>query len=66
MSVFGLSSLPGAPGRTIHLAASALDAGERVEHDLAAEVLDRFEADLLLLEVEVRQRAELGRLEEAR
>ena len=66
MIVFGFSSLPGAPRRTVHLAAAALDAGERVEHDLAAEILHRLEADLLLLEVEVRQVAELGRLQEHR
>ena len=64
MIVFGLSSLPGAPRRTVHLAAAALDAGERVEHDLAAEILHRLEADLLLLEIEIRQVAELRRLQE--
>ena len=53
-----------APRRTVHLTAAALDAGERVEHGLASEILQRLEADLLLLEVEVRQPPELRRLEE--
>ena len=65
-AVFGLSSLPGAPGRAVHLAAAAFDARERVEHDLAAEILDRLEPDLLLLEIQIGHVAELGRLQEDR
>ena len=57
ISVFGFSSLPVALRRAVDLAAPALDARERVEHLLALEVLQRLEADLLLLEVEVRHRA---------
>ena len=56
--------LPRAPGRTVHLAASALDAREGIEHSFAAEILHGFKTDLLLLEVEVRDIAELERLEE--
>ena len=52
----GVQRLAGAPGRAVHLTAAAFDAGERVEHGLAAEILDGLEPDLLLLEVEVRQR----------
>jgi hypothetical protein len=59
MIVFGFSSLP-AP----QAAAAALDAGERVEHALAAEILHGLEADLFLLEIEVRQVPELRRLQE--
>src|SRR5262249_2613026 len=58
--------LAGTPRRAVHLAAAALDACERVEHHLAAEILDRFEPDLFLLEIEVGQVAELRRLEEHR
>ncbi len=61
---FGLSSLPAPHAGTVHLAASALHAREGVEHDLAAEILHRFEPDFLLLEVQVRHGAELGRLQE--
>ena len=64
MIVFGIQLLAGAPRRAVHLAAAALDAGERVEHALAAEILHRLEADLFLLEIEVRHVAELRRLQE--
>src|SRR5689334_16499161 len=51
--------LAGAPRRAVHLAPSALDARERIEAHLAAEIFDRLEADLLLLEIQIRQVAEL-------
>ena len=53
--------LPRAPRRAVDLAASALDACKRVEHRLAAEILHRLEPDLLLVEVEVWDVAELWR-----
>src|SRR5262249_42444516 len=56
--------LAGAPRRTVHLAASALDAREGVEPHLGAEILHRLEPDLLFLEIEVRQVAQLRRLQE--
>src|SRR5439155_24788613 len=52
------------PRRAVHLTPPAFDAGEGVEHHLAAEILHRLEADFLLVEIEVRQVAELRRLEE--
>src|SRR6185436_10960081 len=56
---FRVQLLAGAPRRAVHLTASALDARERVEHRLAAEILQRLEADLFLFEIEIRQVAEL-------
>src|SRR5262249_31410676 len=51
----GVERLPRPPRRTVHLTAPAFDARECVEHHLAAEILYRLEAHLLLLEIEVRQ-----------
>src|SRR4029079_2285317 len=56
---FRIELLPRAPRRAVHLTAAALDARERVEHNLAAEILHRLEADLFLLEIEIRQITEL-------
>src|SRR5205823_2540283 len=53
-----------APRRTIHLTSSTLDARERVEDRLLSEILDRLEPDLLLLEIEILEAAELRRLQE--
>ncbi len=58
ISVFGLSTLPGAVRRAVHLAAPALDARERVQHLLPLDVRQRLEPDLLLLEIEIRHRRE--------
>ena len=63
---FGVERLAGAEGRAIHLATAALHARERVEDALAPQVLHRLETDLRLLEVEVRQVPEFGRLQEHR
>src|SRR6185436_9446708 len=56
--------LPGAPRRAVHLAAAAFDASEGIEHGLAADILQRLEADFLFLEIEIRHGAELGRFQE--
>src|SRR5437763_1550395 len=68
--IFGLQNerlrvqlLPGSPRRTVHLASAALDACKRVQDNLAAEILDGFQADFFLLEIEVRNLSELRRFE---
>src|SRR5207244_10642417 len=63
---FRVQLLAGAPRGTIHLATAALDARERIEHHLAAEILHRLETNLLFFEIEIRQAAELRRLQQHR
>ena len=66
MIVFGFSSLP-APqaGQFTWQRPHSTQVNASSTH-LAAEILHRLEADLLLLEIEVRQVAELRRLQEHR
>src|SRR5262249_31647185 len=51
------------PRRTVHLTTSALDTGKRVEYRFAAEIFDRFEADLLFFEIKIRHAAQLWGLD---
>src|SRR5262249_46582949 len=55
----GVELFPRSPRWTVHLTAATLHTGERIEHDLAAEILDGLETNLLFLKIEVRQVPEL-------
>src|SRR5439155_27189502 len=50
-----IQRLPRAPSRAVDLAAAALDARERVQPHLAAEIFHRLEAEPFLLEAAIRQ-----------
>src|SRR5262245_19831724 len=64
--LLGVQLLPGAPRRAVHLAASALHARERIEHALAADIFQRLEANLLFLQIKIRDGAKLRGFQEDR
>src|SRR5580765_2210684 len=59
----GIQLLPRPKRRAVHLAAAAFDTRERVEHGFLAEILHGLEADLFLLEIQIRNAAKLRRLQ---